>query len=152
MLLEMQHRACQVHVDCTAVVRKFQRAVEQLQKHLSYKIETHGCALGLRNQQTRALRSALSNRQCDRRYAHGSSSSVAQYLGSLRKATVNKLKNITSSAELTRELCAGADDEDEVDHDMRRDEEISGPAAAEVPRVQVPAAVASELSSTTSRH
>ena len=41
---------------------------------------------------------------------------------------------------------AGADDDDEVDHDVRLDEEIPGPAAAaEVLRVEVPAAVAPQL-------
>ena len=42
MLLEMQHRGCEVHVDYMVVVSKFERAVAQLQKHLSNKIETHG--------------------------------------------------------------------------------------------------------------
>ena len=58
--------------------------------------------------------------------------------------------NTTSSGELHRELCAGADDQDEVDHDMRLGEENPGPgAAAKVPRVQMPAAVAPELTLTT---
>ena len=48
MLPEMQQRGCEVHVDYTAVVSKFERALEQLQKQMSYKIETHGSAWGLR--------------------------------------------------------------------------------------------------------
>ena len=55
-------------------------------------------------------------------------------------------QNTASSEELHRELCAGADEEDEVDHDMRRDEEHPRlAAAAEVPRVEAPAVVALEL-------
>ena len=50
------------------------------------------------------------------------------------------------SRELHRELCTVAGDDDEVNHDMRPDEEIPGPAAAaEVPRVDVSAAVAPEV-------
>ena len=56
---------------------------------------------------THTLRGALSSRQCDRRHAHATPSSVAHYPGSLCKAIVNKL-----------------DDEGEVDHNMRPDEKI----------------------------
>ena len=52
------------------------------------------------------------------------STSVAQCLGSLCKAIGNKLMQTASSEELYRELCAGAVEEDEVDHDMRLDDEI----------------------------
>ena len=52
--------------------------------------------------------------------------------------------NTTSSGDLHRDLCAGADDEDEVDHDVRLDGERPA-AAAGVRRVEMPAAVTPEL-------
>ena len=56
MLPEMKHRVCEVHVDYTAVVSIFETAVEQLQKHVSYNIETHGRTLELRNHQGLVVR------------------------------------------------------------------------------------------------
>ena len=111
MFPEMQHRGFEVHVDDKAVVSKFERAVEQLQIHLSNKFATHACAWWLRNpglvvRQTFFLVVL---------FTHSSqfgpspavsviedmliplSSSVAQYPGSLCKASVNELMNTASS-------------------------------------------------------
>ena len=157
MLPEMQHRGCEVHVGYTAVVSKFERAVEQWQKHLSYKVETHGWAWELRK----------SSRWCGNCVFCGfvrthfavpcPAVSVTEdmlmplrpvllcILEALCKTIANKLMNTTSTGELHRELCAGAEDQDEVDRGTRLDEEIPRQAGAEVSRVEVAAAVALEL-------
>ena len=79
---------------------------------------------------------------------------IQQMLLSILEACVRALSTNSSPAELQRELCPGADGDDEVDLDMRAEEEITEPAAAadvptgaaaEVPRVVVPAAAADEL-------
>ena len=89
--------------------------------------------LSCSHRHTHTLCSALSSRQCDRRHAHALHPVLApqspQSLGSLCKAVVNTC--IQRHQETSKELCAGADDEDEVDHDDRMDEEIL--------RVEVPA-------------
>ena len=150
-----------MHVDHTAVVSKFERAVEKFANTSVIQNQDSWMRLGTEKSSgsggrttvvsvvlfSHTSRSALYSRQCDRRHAHAPSSSVAQFSGSLCKATVNKPMKTTSSGELYRDLCAGADAEDVLDHDMRLDAEIPGPAAAaEVPRVEIPAAVAPELS------
>ena len=137
MLPEMQQRGCEVHVEYMAVVSTFGRALEQIQTHLSYKVETHGCAWGLKNYQGLVVRpnvvpvdlfthiaQCFAQSSVRPRHVHAPPTSVAQYPGSLRKASDNKLMDTPSSEELFRELCKGAHDEDEVDHDMRRDEKI----------------------------
>ena len=62
-----------------------------------------------------------------------------QVLTSILEACAKELStHSASSEELYRELCAGAVEEDEDDHDMRLDEEILEPAAASrVRRVEV---------------